>query len=73
MSQIGLGEYREAIATIDEGLAKSRERNNSFIVGRLTNTLGWLYQELGDFARVERPHEILGTEELVKGQEATVA
>jgi class 3 adenylate cyclase/tetratricopeptide (TPR) repeat protein len=51
LGQIGLGEYREAVVTIDEGLAKARERNNSFIVGRLTNTLGWLYQELGDFAR----------------------
>jgi tetratricopeptide (TPR) repeat protein len=30
---------------------KSRERTNSFIIGRLTNTLGWLYQELGDFRR----------------------
>ena len=51
LAQIGLGDYRDAIVTIDEGLAKARERNNSFIVGRLTNTLGWLYQELGDFAR----------------------
>lgn len=51
LAQIGLGDYREAIVTIDEGLAKARERNNSFIVGRLTNTLGWLYQELGDFPR----------------------
>ncbi|HEY7655029.1 MAG TPA: adenylate/guanylate cyclase domain-containing protein [Methylomirabilota bacterium] len=51
LSQIGLGEYTEALATIDDGLAKARDRNNSFIVGRLTNTLGWLYQELGDFRR----------------------
>jgi predicted ATPase/class 3 adenylate cyclase len=51
LSQIGLGDYRDAIVTIDEGLAKARERNNSFIIGRLTNTLGWLYQELGDFTR----------------------
>jgi class 3 adenylate cyclase/tetratricopeptide (TPR) repeat protein len=51
LSQIGLGQYREALATIDDGLAKARDRNNSFIVGRLTNTLGWLYQELGDFRR----------------------
>jgi class 3 adenylate cyclase/tetratricopeptide (TPR) repeat protein len=51
LSQIGLGEYPEALATIDDGLAKARDRNNSFIVGRLTNTLGWLYQELGDFRR----------------------
>jgi tetratricopeptide (TPR) repeat protein len=51
LSQIGLGQYTEALATIDDGLVKARERNNSFIVGRLTNTLGWLYQELGDFRR----------------------
>ena len=51
LGQIGLGEYREALATIDDGLTKARERNNSFIAGRLTNTLGWLYQELGDFRR----------------------
>jgi class 3 adenylate cyclase/tetratricopeptide (TPR) repeat protein len=51
LSQIGLGEYTEALATIEDGMAKARDRNNSFIVGRLTNTLGWLYQELGDFRR----------------------
>lgn len=51
LSQIGLGHYPEALATIDDGLAKARDRNNSFIVGRLTNSLGWLYQELGDFRR----------------------
>jgi class 3 adenylate cyclase/tetratricopeptide (TPR) repeat protein len=51
LSQIGLGQYVEALATIDDGLAKGRDRNNSFIVGRLTNSLGWFYQELGDFRR----------------------
>ena len=51
LSQIGLGEYPQALATIDDGLAKARDRNNSFILGRLTNTLGWFYQELGDFNR----------------------
>jgi class 3 adenylate cyclase/tetratricopeptide (TPR) repeat protein len=51
LSQIGLGHYVEALATIDEGLAKARDRNNSFIMGRLTNSLGWLYQEVGDFRR----------------------
>jgi predicted ATPase/class 3 adenylate cyclase len=51
LSQIGLGQYAEALATIDGGLAKARDRNNSFMVGRLTNSLGWLYQELGDFRR----------------------
>jgi class 3 adenylate cyclase/tetratricopeptide (TPR) repeat protein len=51
LSQIGLGQYAGALATIEAGLAKARDRNNSFIAGRLTNTLGWLYQELGDFRR----------------------
>ncbi|HJV59161.1 MAG TPA: tetratricopeptide repeat protein, partial [Methylomirabilota bacterium] len=51
LSQIGLGHYVEALATIDDGLAKARDRNNSFIMGRLTNSLGWLYQEVGDFRR----------------------
>ncbi|HET8579278.1 MAG TPA: adenylate/guanylate cyclase domain-containing protein [Methylomirabilota bacterium] len=47
----GLGEYTQALATMNEGLAKAREREAAFIVGRLTNTLGWFYQELGDFRR----------------------
>jgi tetratricopeptide (TPR) repeat protein len=51
VAYIGLGEYAEAIATIDDGLAKARDRDNPFIVGRLTNTLGWLHQEVGDFTR----------------------
>jgi tetratricopeptide (TPR) repeat protein len=51
LPHIGLGEYAEALAVIDEGLSKARDRNNTFILGRLTNTLGWLYQELGDFRR----------------------
>jgi len=51
LSQIGLGEYAEALDVINDGLKKARERNNSFIIGRLTNTLGWFHQELGDFRR----------------------
>jgi class 3 adenylate cyclase/tetratricopeptide (TPR) repeat protein len=51
LAQISLGEYSEALVTIDEGLAKARDRNNLFIVGRLTNTLGWFHQEVGDFRR----------------------
>ncbi len=46
-----LGEYAEAFAVIDDGLTKARDRNSSFILGRLTNSLGWVHQELGDFAR----------------------
>jgi class 3 adenylate cyclase/tetratricopeptide (TPR) repeat protein len=50
-SHIGLGEYREALELIEATRVKARERENHFIVGRVTNTLGWLYQEFGDFAR----------------------
>ena len=49
LPRIALGQYGDALALIGEGLAKARERNNTFIIGRLTNTLGWLHQELGDF------------------------
>jgi tetratricopeptide (TPR) repeat protein len=51
LALIGLGEYSAGLDVIHDGLAKSRERNNGFIAGRLTNSLGWLYQELGDFRR----------------------
>ncbi len=45
----GLGEHRQALASTTEGIAKARERESVWVVGRLTNTLGWLHQELGDF------------------------
>jgi tetratricopeptide (TPR) repeat protein len=51
LAHIGLGEYIEAITAINNGLTKARDRDNRFTVGRLTNTLGWLHQELGDFQR----------------------
>ena len=51
LAHIGLGEYREALAVINDGLAKARDRNNLYMVARLSNTLGWLHQELGDFKR----------------------
>ena len=51
LAYIGLGEYGEALATINDGLTKAKDRDNFFIRGRLTNTLGWLHQELGDFGR----------------------
>src|SRR5262249_4752821 len=46
---IGLGEYAEAIAAINDGLAKARDRDNRFVVGQLSNPLGWLHQEVVDF------------------------
>jgi tetratricopeptide (TPR) repeat protein len=51
LAYIGLGEFAEAITAINDGLTKARDRDNTFIVGRLTNTLGWLHEELGDFQR----------------------
>ena len=30
-------------------LVKSRERKSHYNVGRITNSLGWLHQEFGDF------------------------
>jgi tetratricopeptide (TPR) repeat protein len=49
LSEISLGEYAQGLATIGAGLAKAKEWDNTFIQGRLTNSLGWLRQELGDF------------------------
>ena len=46
-----LGEYAEAVALIEDGLARARERNLAFNLGRLTNSLGWLHQEVGAFER----------------------
>jgi class 3 adenylate cyclase/tetratricopeptide (TPR) repeat protein len=51
LALVGLGEHAQGLAVIKEGLAKAREREAAFLVGRLTNSLGWLYQELGDFRR----------------------
>jgi len=51
VAHVGLGEYAEALGVIEAGLPKARERNLNFNIGRLTNTRGWLYQELGDFQR----------------------
>jgi class 3 adenylate cyclase/tetratricopeptide (TPR) repeat protein len=51
LSLIGLGEYGQGLAVINEGLTKARDRESTWVIGRLTNSLGWLYQELGDFRR----------------------
>ena len=51
LSLIGLGEYEQGLAVINEGLTKARDRESVWVIGRLTNSLGWLYQELGDFRR----------------------
>jgi class 3 adenylate cyclase/tetratricopeptide (TPR) repeat protein len=57
-AHIGRGDYREALEVITTGRALARERDNHFIVGRITNTLGWLHQEFGDFEHArELDHE----------------
>jgi class 3 adenylate cyclase/tetratricopeptide (TPR) repeat protein len=50
-SHIGLGEYREALDLITATREKAAERESPYIVSRVTNTLGWLCQEFGDFRR----------------------
>ena len=49
LSLIGRGQYVEALAVLDEALGTAKERKSHFNVGRITNSLGWLRQELGDF------------------------
>src|SRR5712691_1584719 len=55
LAHIALGDYAEGLDKIHDTLRKARERNNAFFESRLTNTLGWFYQELGDFSRA---HEL---------------
>ena len=47
---VGRGHYRDAWETLARGRVLARERQNIFMYGRMTNTLGWLRQEYGDFA-----------------------
>jgi len=46
-----VGNYPQALHVLHEGLTKAKELGNFFIVGRLTNTLGWFHREFGDFSR----------------------
>ncbi len=45
------GSYGQARNVLQEALAKAKERENKFFVGRLTNTLGWFHSEFGDVSR----------------------
>jgi class 3 adenylate cyclase/DNA-binding winged helix-turn-helix (wHTH) protein/tetratricopeptide (TPR) repeat protein len=52
------GHYARALTMLHEGRAKATERQNTFIVGRLTNTLGWFCREFGSASRAtELDHE----------------
>jgi tetratricopeptide (TPR) repeat protein len=52
------GQYAQALTMLHDGMAKAKERQNTFFVGRLTNTLGWFFREFGAVPRaVELDHE----------------
>ena len=63
LALIGLGEHAQGLAVINEGLTKARDRETVWVNARLTNSLGWLYQELGDYRRateLDRESQELG-------------
>jgi tetratricopeptide (TPR) repeat protein len=43
-----VGQYAQAFRTGQEGIAKAQARQNRYILGRLLNSWGWFYRELGD-------------------------
>jgi class 3 adenylate cyclase/tetratricopeptide (TPR) repeat protein len=45
------GDYAHALTVLREGMRKAKERENRYIVGRLTNTLGAFVSEFGDISR----------------------
>jgi tetratricopeptide (TPR) repeat protein len=45
------GHYAQALTMLHEGVATAKERQNTFFVGRLTNTLGWFSREFGALSR----------------------
>jgi len=47
LAHASLGQYGQAFTVLHEGMVKAKERDNKFIIGRLTNTLGWLHSEFG--------------------------
>lgn len=54
------GQYAQALTMLHEATAKAKERQNTFIVGRLTNTLAWFCREFGAVSRaIELDHESL--------------
>jgi DNA-binding winged helix-turn-helix (wHTH) protein/tetratricopeptide (TPR) repeat protein len=63
------GRYGQAFAALHEGLTKAKARQNTFIIGRLTNSLGWFHREFGDLTRAME----LDQESLVCGQTSRVA
>src|SRR6185436_5849514 len=48
---VARGEYRPALDLMTQTHALAAERGIPFIMARVGNTRGWLYQEFGDFTR----------------------
>jgi class 3 adenylate cyclase/DNA-binding winged helix-turn-helix (wHTH) protein/tetratricopeptide (TPR) repeat protein len=65
----GAGQYGRALGMLREGMAKAKERQNMFIVGRLTNTLGWFSREFGAVPRALE----LDRESLELGRSSNIA
>lgn len=54
------GHYAQALTMLHAGMDIAKERQNTFIVGRLTNTLGWFCREFGAVSRaLELDHQSL--------------
>jgi transcriptional regulator with AAA-type ATPase domain/tetratricopeptide (TPR) repeat protein len=53
LSLTGKGDYDDALASFNEGLALAERVGDEAIHHRLLNCLGWLYADLGDLDRAE--------------------
>jgi class 3 adenylate cyclase/tetratricopeptide (TPR) repeat protein len=43
-----LGDYAQAFKALEEGIAKAKDRDNIYFLGRLTNSRAWLHSQIGD-------------------------
>ncbi len=53
LAQVHLGDYSQAIKTIQECRAKAEALGNPFFVARMPNHLGWIHRLFGDFSGAE--------------------
>jgi len=64
-AQVNLGNYSEALKTIQEGMTKAEERDHGWLASRLPNHLGWIHGLFGDFPRAaeydQESAELAGT------------